>query len=414
MATKYWLGQADAVAQVDTVEVTAYDAATTYKITIGGVEVSAVGNTDADTTASDLSTAFNNSTHPYFTGITATVATDTVTLTADVAGVPFTATSSVTGGSGTIGAVTSSTANSGPCDWSVADNWSDGSIPANGDTVIFADSSVNCAFGLDNNSVALVALLIEQTYTGYIGLDRTALVTSADGATTTTAKAEYREDYLRIDVDAIEIGKHTGEGTASGSARIKIDNTSTDAATITVFKTASAGADSNLAPVRLLGSHANTDIFIRSGVVGLGIDEPGEDCTVGDVFINGVNSKVYFGSGASFDNLVQSEGFSIVESDATVTSIKVIGGTMTTEGDFTVTTFTIEGGTLYPNHSKTAGNAITTFNINGGDVIGNRTNEPRTWATVNHEIGGRVTIDPNQITVTTYNNPANEYTLTAS
>lgn len=414
MATKYWRGTADAVAQISTVEISAYDATTTYKLTLGDLVISVLGTTDADGTAAALATAWNDSTHPYCTGVTASNATDTVTLTADTAGVPFVATSSVSGGAGTIGSVTESTASAGPCDWSTADNWSDGAIPANGDTVIFRDSAVSCCFGLDNNSLTLVELRVEQTYTGKIGFNRNQFVTSADGDAADTSKSEYRDDYLRVDVDTIEIGKHVGSGSASGSGRIKISNESTDAATITVFATSSVATESRLAPVRFKTAHANTDIYIRSGSVGLGIDEPEENCTVGDIFLNGSNSKLYMGSAASVENLVQSDGQSLVQSDATVTSIKLLGGNMTTEGDYTVTTFTIEGGVLNPNHGKSGGNAITTFNINGGVVQGNQTSAPRTWATVNVAVGASLTLDPNQVTMTTYNDPADEYTVTYS
>jgi hypothetical protein len=98
MATKYWLGTATAVAQVDTVQITAYDVTTTYTLTVGGVDVETLGVTDATGTATALAAAWNTSTHAYFTGVTASSTTDTVTLTADVAGVEFTAASSVTGG----------------------------------------------------------------------------------------------------------------------------------------------------------------------------------------------------------------------------------------------------------------------------------------------------------------------------
>ena len=75
MATKYWKGTATAVAQVSSATVTAYDAATTYKITVGAgnntVVISAPGTTDANGTAAALRTAWNASTHPYCAGITA-------------------------------------------------------------------------------------------------------------------------------------------------------------------------------------------------------------------------------------------------------------------------------------------------------------------------------------------------------
>ena len=410
MATKYWLGTADAVAQVDTVQVTAYDAATTYILTVGTITVSAVGNTSANQTASDLSDAWNASTHPYFTGITASVATDTVTLTATTAGTAFTASSSVTGGTGTIGSVTSSTSNSGPCDWSVAANWSDGSIPGTGDTVIFSDSDVNVCYGLDQNALALNDLFIEQTYTGKIGLNRMELHTTADGETTNTAKTEYRDDYLRIDVDTIEIGKHIGIGSAIGSGRLKIDNTNTGASTTRIFSTANVGAESNLSPVRFKTNSTTADFFIRGGSVGFATDEPNETAILGDLYINGTNTKVFMGSGCQIQTVVQTDGKSLIQSSTTVTSIDVLQGQMTIEGNFTVTDLTIEDGILIPNHDS-GGNAITTLNINGGFVDGTRTSELRTWATVNIAVGGSLKVNSDLVTMTTFNDPSGEYTM---
>jgi len=186
---------------------------------LAALRFSTIGTTDANGTATALAAAWNASTHPYFTGVTASAATDTVTLTADVAGVEFIAVSSVTGASGTIGAVTSSTANAGPCDWSTPENWSDGSIPGTSDTVIFADNAVNVCYGLDQSALAINNLFIQQTYTGKIGLARNALVTTADGETTVSTKPESRPSYLSIDADVVEIGKHVGTGSAIGSQR---------------------------------------------------------------------------------------------------------------------------------------------------------------------------------------------------
>lgn len=411
MATKYWLGIADAVAQVATVQITGYDAATTYTITIGGVEVSVPGTTDADGTAAALEAACDVSAHPYFAAITWDVTTDTITMTAATAGVPFVATSSVNGGTGTIGSVTESTASAGPCDWSTAENWSDGSIPGTDDTVIFADNSVNCCYGIDNNSLAIDDLFIEQTYTGKIGLPRRAFTTSADGETTDTTKNEYREDFLRVDVDSIEVGKFTGIGTAPGSQRLKIDNTNSGASTTKVFATANAGAETSLPPLRLKYNSNTDDVFIRGGNVGIGVDEPAESVTMGDLYINGSNTKVFLGTGVSVVTVVQNDGRSLIQSTATVTSIDLIDGNMTLEGTFTVTTLNVEGGTLYPNHDS-GGNAITTLNINGGLVDGTRTSELRTWATVNIAIGASLRVNSDLVTMTTFNDPSGEYTMT--
>lgn len=413
MATKYWLGVADAVAQVSTVQITAFDASTTYKLTVGGVEISVTGDTDADTTASNLSTAWNDSTHPYCTGVTATVSTDTVTLTADTAGVPFVVTSSVSGGTGTIGSVTQSTASAGPNDWSTADNWSDGSIPANTDTVIFKDNAVNVCWGLDQSSVTIDDLFIEKTYTGRIGLDLAEFATSADGETTNSAKPEYREDYLLIDYDVLEIGKHVGGGSPTGSARIKIDNQNSGASTTTIFDTASAASESALAAVRLLAASATADFYIRDGSVGIGIDEPNETATVGDVYVEGTGAECYIGDGVTITSYTQVAGTGLLQAAATVTTVKLINGTLRIEGSFTITTLTQEGGTLYDNHTA-AGNAVTTANLNGGTTDATESSQARTWATVNLGDNANLLANSDFLTITTLNEPSGEYTLSLS
>lgn len=89
MATKRWRGTATAVKQVSTITITVFDIATAYSVTIGGETVSVVGMTNANTTATNLKNALAASTHPYFTAIVWTVATNVVTGTAVTAGVPF-------------------------------------------------------------------------------------------------------------------------------------------------------------------------------------------------------------------------------------------------------------------------------------------------------------------------------------
>ncbi len=413
MATKYWLGTADAVAQVTTIQVTAYDALTTYKITVGGIVISSVGNTSVNQTATDIATAWNASTHPYCTGITASTVTDTVHLTADIAGVPFTVTSSVTGGTGTIGVATESTASAGANDWSTADNWSDGSIPANTDTVIFRDNAVNVCWSLDQSAVTINDLFIEKSYTGKIGLNRAEFATSIDGETTDATKDEYRVHYLKIDYDTLEVGKHVGGGNPSGSGRIKINNQNTGASTSTVFDTANVSTETELAAVRLLANSAGADFFIRDGLTGIAIDEPNETSTIGDIYIDGSGSKVYIGDGVTLTTFTQSGGLALLQAAATITSVSVLGGKLTIEGSFTITTLTQEGGVINANHSS-VGNAITTANLNGGSIIATQSSAIRTWATVNMASGASLRANSDILAITTLNEPAKEYTLTAS
>ena len=105
MPTIFWTGKSAAVAQVSRVQIGANDASTTYSLTVNGVSVSVTGAASAEATATALAAAWNDSTHPYFTPVSAAVdssaspSTD-ITLTADEGGFPFTVTSSASGGAG--------------------------------------------------------------------------------------------------------------------------------------------------------------------------------------------------------------------------------------------------------------------------------------------------------------------------
>lgn len=123
-------GDAKKVAQVQTITIGTFDAATTYTVTSGtGKTYSVLGTTDAATTASNLKTALAAATDGDLTEITFTVATNVVTCTAKTAGIPFTLTVSVSGGAGTISTAVT-TANSGPSDLSLANNYDPSGLPS--------------------------------------------------------------------------------------------------------------------------------------------------------------------------------------------------------------------------------------------------------------------------------------------
>ncbi len=427
MATLYWLGNAPAVAQVSTVQVTAFDAATTYTVTIGDVDVSVVGNTSVNQTATDLHAALIAETHKYFleaTTITWTVATDTVTATAFVLGVPFVAASSVSGGTGTIGAVTTSTASSGPADWSTGANWyvpataTIGTIPASTDTVIIENNANNIAYGVDQNAIALNFLRIDQSYTGKIGLDRTVFTTTADGATTDSTKTEYRDHYLKIGSEFTDIGQVNGPGTATGSQRIKINNVDASASTTTVHNTKSTGEGINPA-VMLLNTNASSTLQVKKapGGVGVAVDEPGETTTFATITIadETASARLFTGDGLTLTTWVQNGGNCSLKTVAngTVTTMTVNGGTLTTVGDFTVTTLNVNGGTANMNHERIGGVAVTTANLNAGTTNTRGSSTARTWTTVNLGVDASFSGDSN-LTITTLNEPTDPYKIDTS
>ena len=386
MANKYWVGGAEAVKQVTTAQVTADDAATTYKVTIGGVTVSTAGSgTGVNDTATAIKNSLEASTHPYFTNIDWTVATDTITGTAGTAGVPFTFTTSVTGGTGTFGAASTTTSNAGPNVWGTADNWSDGSAPGASDNVVI-DRGPAILWDLDQSSITLGTLEVKQTFTGWIGLHPENFVTSANGQTTDTSVDDYRDDYLHIKMSTLKIGEHSGPGSPGGCRRLKIDLDST-AATVTVFNSASSSQDSHRPAIRLKANSASTNIHVRRAPGGLGIasDKPQETSTVGTVSIGEESSatSVYISSGVTITTFQQYAGENILNMAATITTVDVFGGTLTVEGSQLITTANVNGGTVYLNNTDGSGDSVTTLNLNAGTVDMTQATVERDLTTVN-------------------------------
>lgn len=292
MADNYWKGGAAAVAQVTTIQITGYDAATTYKITVGAVVISTVGTGGTvNTTATALAAAWNASTHPYCTGVTALAATDTVSLTADTAGVPFVVTSSVTGGTGTIGAATAATASAGPNDWGTAANWSLGVIPANSDNVYLRNlDRFPILWGLAQSGVTPTLLVIEKGFVVMLGLFA-GKFTVSEGEYDDTVP-EYRQAYLAIGAATVRIGEEYGNASASGSPLVKVD-TGTTNGTIIVY--ASGTAEDGQPAVRVKQNHASAVCSVYGGRVGHCWETPDETGQVATV--NVYDGEFYGGPG---------------------------------------------------------------------------------------------------------------------
>ena len=400
----YWRGTADAIKQVTETQITANDAATTYKITIGGKVVSVTGAASASLTADALRDALNASTKPYFAQITWTSSTDKAIGTADVAGVPFIFTTSVTGGTGTISAASTTTASAGPNDWSTAANWSLDLVPISTDDVIVADTDIPIAWGLDQNAVTLASLTVRQSYTGRIGLDYRGFATSADGQTTDLTEVEYRDVYLKIGATIVTLGQNTSSIIPAGSDRIMLDLHTVES-TVVVHNTSASSAETDRPAIRLLANKSTTDVFVRRapGGVGVAFGQPGETSLIRRFSVSdpGATSRIFISDGVTLTNYDQAGGVALLQAAATIATVTVDGGTLTVEGDFTVTLLEVTGGTVNANHIKTGGNAITTADLFGGTLTGTGSTKSRTWSAVTMRAGSSMIMDGAAVTVTT-------------
>lgn len=314
MSKPIWIGQAAAVAQVVTVTLTAYDATTTYKLTIGGVTVSTLGTGGTTTTtAAALAAAWTASTHPYLVAVTASANSNVVTLTAATPGVPFTVASAVSGGTGTIGAAATATANAGPNDWSTAANWSTGAVPVNGDDVVIRNTAVPILWGLAQSAVTPASLTIEQSDSAQIGLPYYAF-TSAAG-TVDISVQEYRATYLAIGAAVVRIGENYSSTSQQGASLIKIDLGTTNAV-VSAFNSGTP-AD-NLPPILLKMNNAAAKLNVYSpAAVGLCAELPADSGQVASVSVfgntsGGGDALVYVGAGVAVDSHYQYAGAAVI------------------------------------------------------------------------------------------------------
>ncbi len=396
MATATWRGDARAIAQVATVQITNWDVTTTYILTVGERVVSVLGTVDEDTTAAALNTAWNDSTYPEAEEVSSTVVTDTLTLTADTPGTPFTITSSVSAvGAGTIGVVTDTTTSSGPNDVSVSDNWTGGAgtggIPDNGDDIVIENSAVSLLYNLDQNAVTPTSLTIKASFTGNIGLPRTN--------STATAYTEYRDAFWKVGSGA-NIAVAIGEGDGVASGRIKLDF-SAGQATVTVHKTGTR-AEAAIPAVLLKGSHTGNVFAFNRGDVGLGLffDDACTYTTMRVGFISGqtTDATVKAGIGATQTGggvITQTGGTLSVSSN--VITLSMTGGTTTIAGSATVTTATVHDSTLHYESSGT----LTTLNL-GDSGVGDfrRDGQGRTVTNINMYAGSSF-LDPARTVIQT-------------
>lgn len=343
MATLYWKGHAPAAMQVTTITPGGTVPNETFTISVGDVDLTYVAG--ASDTATDIAQAlsdlWNNSTHAYHTSITASQNSDQVSLMSDIAGIPF-----VISGSASASAtltINTPTSNSGPHDWATASNWSTGTLPGDGDVVIFEHNGVPVLFGLNQSTVTLAALHIKQSYTGKIGLDDA--VFHIDSDTLDPSQCEYRQTYLTIGVESIHIGEHTGQNIASGSSRIKIDTGSIQTL-LHVHNTSSTSSDTHQQVVRWKGTHIDNVVRIVRGKLGIASNLPGESTSLSALYVGqadslGSDASVVLGPGVTLTNLYQAGG--TVWSSCDVDTIEQTAGMLNTLGTLSLNNVTLWG-----------------------------------------------------------------------
>lgn len=192
MANKRWLGTATAVAQVRTTEITGAASGSTITTTLTAEDGStqSVVTTMTNSTLADQATVYRNtlaaSSQSEFQKLTYSVDGAVVTITASLAGRPFSMALTATSGSASASNA-SPTANAGPHDFKTAANFSPSGVPVDNDILQFTDGASDVLYGLDNNGVNLNQLVVTSGYRGNIGTAVAPLKISTNGAGGTKA-----------------------------------------------------------------------------------------------------------------------------------------------------------------------------------------------------------------------------------
>ena len=388
MGTVKWNGDVVAlVAQVSTHTVTGVWATNdTATLTCGGrsVTFTVAGVETVTAVVAGLVSAWNLAADATLAEITASDTDPAVTLTKDVAGVPFVTTASeVTAGSGAVGVQVTTTANSSPNDASVALNWDTGVVPGAGDDVVLENSAINILYGLDFSGALLTSFTRRASYTGVIGLPRTHAA----------GYVEYRDTYLKIDCTLATIN-------ASGAGRTKIDFGTVQTACI--INGSGTAAETGIPSILLLGTHASNDLTINKGSVGVAFFA-GETSTILTASVSYLanqssDSIVTFGSGTTLGTVTINAGSTLIQNN--VTTVTQASGTTTITGTATAGTLTIRGGTVAYRSSGT----ITAATVASGAVLDFR-HDLRGRTVTNLDILAGAAVYDTHATVT-WSNPA--------
>lgn len=395
------------VAQVSEATVGGTLAGETFEISVGGVIIAS--HTDADTviatTVAALVVAWNNSTHPYATQVTATDASPDVVLTSDVAGLPFEITLNTPGGISTF-VETEPTSNEGPNNWNSDANWSLGLLPSATDNVVI-DSDVDICWGLAHQGVVIASLDIRKNR-ARIGLRSHQFATQANGRVYDTTVPEYRLTYLDIQVATnglFRVGALSGgPDNKIASDRIKIDlgASQVDAE---IYALNATPAELGMPAMRYLGDQSFMNFIVYGGTVGVAVDTPGETAIIRAIELRGPTARFFMSAGVTWTNFHQYQGLeSILNAAADAGIVHIDSGTVKLEGVWKISALRINGGTVIDNHGKVT-ESIDIVDLNGGVLdASDPINETRIYNVVNFE-GGKLKGGNTPPTINTLNFP---------
>lgn len=375
MATILWVGRAQAVAQLTTITVGGTVlVGEAFSVTINGKTISftSTSATVANVTAG-LAAALSASGVPAeFSEITWGSTSTTVTATGKVAGVPHAITVAEASASGTISA-SITTAATGPNDAGAAANYSGGSLPTDGDTLIFQNSNVPVRYHLDALAAVQLAKIIKYaTYTAEVKLP----ATNAAGG-----YPEYRPTFLRVGCDELIYG--IGDGNESGGFNLDYGS---DPCDVQIYRTGTS-SEQGIPAVMLRDSQASPGGTIEIIAGSLGIATLGGDAAQIETLNIGEQAAVTTGLGAIITN-VASLGNSTLFGE--IDNIEVRGGNCTVNVSAAPSLLDVTGGNCFYNSDQT----VAVAKVGPGAINTSRDLSDKTFTAFTLRRDGTV-VDPN-------------------
>lgn len=223
-------------------------------------------------------------------------------------------------------------ASAGPNDWSIAANWSTGTVPATGDSVLITNTSASILYGLSQSAITLASLQIDNTFTGTIG----------NPDFNSSSYFEYRPTYLAIGATSVIIGQNGGAG--SGRMRLNFGTVQT---TISVYNTGTA-LDTGLTALQIQGSNSSNALYGYKGSVGVAVQntESASFASITAGFITNQNTDFNFYGGKNLTLTTFNQNGGIATLNNSLTTHNATFGTLYFLGTGTIETSTLDNAKL--------------------------------------------------------------------
>lgn len=402
-----YVGEAAAVAQVDTFTPTNVEVGDIFTLTSVGwdgvteVLVFTATDTSASTVSAALIALWNDSESTACTGVTAS-GTATIVLTAATAGVAFSVTATAVNGGSTDDQTldqVATTKNEGPGDYSSVDNWSLGAVPVSTNDV-YIEGPFTILYGFSQSAVELDSFNVSGAQVG---------TNPADG---------WRPVPLEVRAEVAEIGYHYGPSIITQKVPVILDFGSAELCAIRVHN---SGTNGTKPAVLITSKHASTTLEVKKGSVGLFNNSDGDaqmlTATLAYVSNKAGDADLFIEPGWTIATINKTGGDLLLQTltGKTISTINIDGpGTFKAEGDGPITTINYKAGAGVSTMNTAGGSAtITTIVIDGGTV--DFTKLPAALTVTNLKLNPGGTLKRGSaLTISTFTTPDDPVTLSAS